>query len=69
MQFKGGPTFDEKTTSENSTVEVAGQNVMITEDSKELDDIDKTISDILHSSTLENVTRYFFFCLFFNRVY
>ncbi|XP_068243729.1 BRCA1-associated ATM activator 1 [Palaemon carinicauda] len=39
-----------------NVIEVAGQDVMMTDDVHELEVIDKTISDILHSSTLDNVS-------------
>ncbi|KAK7077077.1 hypothetical protein SK128_012876 [Halocaridina rubra] len=41
---------------DDCVVSVAGQNVKLTADTYELDRIDKAISDILHSSLLDNVS-------------
>lgn len=48
--------FKAVTVPKENVVGVAGQDVMITNDVHELEVIDKTISDILHSSTLDNVS-------------
>ncbi|XP_066985282.1 BRCA1-associated ATM activator 1 [Macrobrachium rosenbergii] len=48
--------FKSVTVPKENVVGVAGQDVMITNDVHELEVIDKTISDILHSSTLDNVS-------------